>query len=59
MPNLSIVTNCPRFEATTTLIDEDRIEGYIVCWLCFSPTAASELSYVTIVADRKTTKVAS
>jgi enoyl reductase-like protein len=59
MPNLSIIANCPRFEATTTLIDEHRIECYIVRWLCFSPTTASQLRYVTIIADRKTTKIAS
>jgi hypothetical protein len=59
MPNLSIVTNCPRFEATTTLINKDGIESHTDCWLCFSPTTASELRYVTIIADRKSTKVTS
>jgi hypothetical protein len=59
VPNLSIVTNCPRFEATAALIDEDGVECYIVCWLCFSPTTASKLRDVTIITDRKTTKISS
>src|SRR5208282_2533675 len=59
MPNLPIVTNRPRFEATPTLIDENGIESDVVCWLCFSPTTTSELRYVTIITDRKSTKIAS
>jgi len=59
MPNLSAVTNRPSFEATTTLIDEDGIESDVVGRLCFSPTTTGELRYVTIITDRKSTKIAS
>jgi len=58
MPNLSIITYRPRFEATTTLIDEDGVESDIVSWLCFSPATTGELRYVTIITDRKSTEIA-
>jgi RNA polymerase subunit RPABC4/transcription elongation factor Spt4 len=58
MPNLSTITNRPRFETTTTLIDEDGVESDIVRRLCLSPTTTGELRYVTIITDRKSTKIA-
>jgi hypothetical protein len=61
MPNLRCarksVTDSPRFQVITALVDEDRSEGHTDSWLSLNPSSTSESRYGASVTDGEASKI--